>query len=223
METTHTVMDEQEIAIPRDPASDNDALASGDVQERRDSAPQGTVTGRTKRSRRTATPHDNDRPKPSPATARRRQLPVLDRRELGEAGSQTIQETQTNGIERAIERISEKIDTLLGILSLQAQGMTEHARAMMIQATMFRLRKKVLTFEEACTYLDVSESHLYKLTADGIVPHSKPNGKKLYFRRKELDVWLMSNPVRTQAEIESEAATYCLTHDRPRSRSRRAM
>src|SRR4051812_20603400 len=37
------------------------------------------------------------------------------------------------------------------------------------------------------TTLDLSKSHLYKLTANDRVPHSKPNGKKLYFHREDLD------------------------------------
>jgi excisionase family DNA binding protein len=114
----------------------------------------------------------------------------------------------------ALERIGEKIDTLLDVLSQQARAMARQARAMSIQANAIRLRKKVLTFAEACAYLDLSESHLYKLTADGTVPHSKPNGKKLYFRREELDAWVMSNPVKTRADIEREAATYCMQHER---------
>ena len=55
------------------------------------------------------------------------------------------------------------------------------------------LQKTTLNFNEACKYLDVSPSHLYKLTSTKQVPHFCPQGKKLYFRRDELDTWLQRN------------------------------
>ena len=55
------------------------------------------------------------------------------------------------------------------------------------------LSKKVLTFEEACSYMGISESLLYKLTAAKEVPHYKPRSKMLYFDKEELDSWLLQN------------------------------
>ena len=36
--------------------------------------------------------------------------------------------------------------------------------------------KDVLNFNEACKYLELSQSHLYKLTFAGSIPHYKPIG-----------------------------------------------
>jgi len=66
------------------------------------------------------------------------------------------------------------------------------------------LQKTVLNFNEACSYLDVSPSHLYKLTSTRQIPHFCPQGKKLYFNRAELDVWLQRNRQSTNEEIEQE-------------------
>jgi len=66
------------------------------------------------------------------------------------------------------------------------------------------LQKTVLNFNEACSYLDVSQSHLYKLTRTRQIPHFCPQGKKLYFNRTELDVWLQRNRQSTNEEIEQE-------------------
>ena len=66
------------------------------------------------------------------------------------------------------------------------------------------LQKTVLNFNEACTYLDVSQSHLYKLTSTRQIPHFCPQGKKLYFNRTELDAWLQRNRQSTNEEIEQE-------------------
>ena len=70
------------------------------------------------------------------------------------------------------------------------------------------LKKEVLTFNEAAGYLEVSHSHLYKMTSSGTVPFYKPNGKKIYFRRQELDVWLLSNRIDSSEEIEQQAEDY---------------
>jgi len=43
------------------------------------------------------------------------------------------------------------------------------------------LKKEVLNFNDACKYLDISASHLYKLTSQKLIPHFCPQGKKLYF------------------------------------------
>tara|TARA_R110002033_G_scaffold145783_1_gene183386 strand:+ start:579 stop:809 length:231 start_codon:yes stop_codon:yes gene_type:complete len=53
--------------------------------------------------------------------------------------------------------------------------------------------KEVLTFDEASDYTGISRSYLYKLTASGRIPHSKPNGKMLFFEKKRLLDWLLQN------------------------------
>jgi len=83
---------------------------------------------------------------------------------------------------------------------------------MLIEQNM--LRKDVLTFNEAAVYLDVSHSHLYKMTSTGVIPSYKPNGKKLYFNRKELDEWLLTNKQLSQDEIQQQAADYIIKKGR---------
>ena len=74
------------------------------------------------------------------------------------------------------------------------------------------LQKDVLNLIEAHTYLDISASHMYKLTSQKLIPHFCPQGKKLYFRREELDKWLLRNRQDSTDEIEIMAANYLLTH-----------
>ena len=76
------------------------------------------------------------------------------------------------------------------------------------------LMKEVLNFNDACSYLDISASHLYKLTSQKSIPHFCPQGKKLYFNRIELDEWLQRNRQTSTDEIETMAANYLLTHKR---------
>ena len=68
------------------------------------------------------------------------------------------------------------------------------------------LQKTVLNFNEACAYLDLSQSHLYKLTSARHIPHFCPQGKKLYFRREEMDQWLQRNRQSTKEELEETAS-----------------
>lgn len=70
--------------------------------------------------------------------------------------------------------------------------------------------KNVLSLDEASRYMGMAPSSLYKLTMNRVIPHSKPNGKMCYFKRKDLEEWMMSNPVATTAQLADIASRYCL-------------
>ncbi len=72
------------------------------------------------------------------------------------------------------------------------------------------LNKEIYNFNEACTFLNYSKSYLYKLTHTRRIPHYKPNGKMLYFKRADLEAWLLRNRVKTADEIEQEAINYTM-------------
>jgi excisionase family DNA binding protein len=74
--------------------------------------------------------------------------------------------------------------------------------------------KEVLTFEETCDYTGISRSYLYKLTASGNIPHSKPNGKMIFFEKKKLNAWLLQNGRKSNNEIETEALNYSFRNRR---------
>lgn len=67
---------------------------------------------------------------------------------------------------------------------------------------------KPLTVEKAADYLDISKAHLYKLTSKGRIPHYKPNGKRLYFYQSDLDDYIKAGRVKTNDELEAEAAEH---------------
>ena len=73
---------------------------------------------------------------------------------------------------------------------------------------MLFLSKNVLSFDEASSFLNLSKSYLYKLTAGNLIPQ----GKMLYFEKSELEAWLRQNPVKTKAQIEQEAQRYIMNH-----------
>lgn len=70
--------------------------------------------------------------------------------------------------------------------------------------------KEVLTLEEAAQYTGMKKSYLYKLTASKAIPHYKPNGKNCFFRRTELEVWLTTNRIATEADLNDAAQAYCM-------------
>ena len=62
--------------------------------------------------------------------------------------------------------------------------------------------KEILNLHEAALFLDISRSHLYKLTSQKQIPHFCPQGKKLYFRRDDLQNWLQRNRQEVEETVE---------------------
>ena len=71
--------------------------------------------------------------------------------------------------------------------------------------------KNVLCFDDVALLTGLSKSHLYKLTYSHQIPHYMPNGKQLYFDRKEIEDWMRQNKVATNDEIERKATSYLVT------------
>ena len=59
--------------------------------------------------------------------------------------------------------------------------------------------KEVLTSSEACMFLGISPSYLYKLTSAKLIPYYKPSGGMIFFNREELKKWAQQNPVVSKA------------------------
>lgn len=70
--------------------------------------------------------------------------------------------------------------------------------------------KEILTIEEAAEFLSVSKSYLYKQTSAQAIPHYKPTGKRCYFKRSELEAWILAGRISTKSEIAQRANAYCL-------------
>jgi len=74
----------------------------------------------------------------------------------------------------------------------------------------FRQTDRPFTFKEAAQFLSCSKSYLYKLTHKRLVPCYKPMGKRLYFKKQELEGFMLQRPVKTASEIEQIALSHCL-------------
>lgn len=91
-----------------------------------------------------------------------------------------------------MERLSERLTVIEAVLKKLEPIESLLERVALLENTIYTT-KRVFTFQEACMYIGVSESMLYKLTSGKEIPHYKPRGKMLYFAKEELDEWLLRN------------------------------
>jgi excisionase family DNA binding protein len=68
--------------------------------------------------------------------------------------------------------------------------------------------KTVLTLTEAHVFTGLSKSHLYKLTCTKQIPHYKPNGKTIYFDKKELTDWMKHGRINSNDEATQQATAF---------------
>ena len=71
--------------------------------------------------------------------------------------------------------------------------------------------KTILGLDEAVLFTGFSKGHLYRLTSERQIPHYKKS-RKLYFKKSELEAWMLEDKVQTAEDIESQATTYVVTH-----------
>lgn len=72
--------------------------------------------------------------------------------------------------------------------------------------------KNMLNIDDVVLLTGLSKQHIYKLTCKGQIPFYKPNGKNMYFDRKEIENWMRQNRHNTQEEAEQQAAVYIASH-----------
>jgi excisionase family DNA binding protein len=66
------------------------------------------------------------------------------------------------------------------------------------------IRKKFLSVEDTCTYLDLSPSAVYKLSHNRTIPVYCPNGKKIYFLKDDIDAWILKHKILSDEELSNE-------------------
>jgi excisionase family DNA binding protein len=65
--------------------------------------------------------------------------------------------------------------------------------------------KEALTLEEASEYTGLSSGTIYTLTHEKKIPFYKPLGKKIYFKRTELDEFMFRNKQAADYEVLAAA------------------
>lgn len=84
-----------------------------------------------------------------------------------------------------------------------------------IKAYSLLAAKTVLTLNDVALLTGLSKSHLYKMTCQKQIPYYRPNGKQIYFDRKEVEDWMRQNRVSTTEEAEQQAAAYLVANPTP--------
>lgn len=71
--------------------------------------------------------------------------------------------------------------------------------------------KEMLTINDVHLLTGMSKAHIYRLTCTRAIPHYKPNGKQIFFKRQDVETWMQQNRVDSVADAEAIAARYCVT------------
>lgn len=61
--------------------------------------------------------------------------------------------------------------------------------------------KEMLTVNEVSLLTGLEINYIYRLTSNKEIPYYKPNGKQIYFSKKEIEKWLKRGRVLTNDEI----------------------
>ncbi|EOA58539.1 hypothetical protein HMPREF1214_02111 [Bacteroides sp. HPS0048] len=109
-----------------------------------------------------------------------------------------------NDVEETLQTRMEKIEmTLFEVTAI----LTEYGSIRKLFRKMDSLErrlgqgKKVMTMKEASEFTGFSMAQLYVLTRTRAIPHSKPNGKTIFFDKGELNDWLLKNKIETVIEF----------------------
>lgn len=103
-----------------------------------------------------------------------------------------------------VNLLSNVANTSGDVASLKSQMADLTQRLALVEQRQL-LSKPILTLAEAAVFLGVKPSQLYKLTSQKAIPHSKPNGKIIYFDRDELIEWVRQGRVMTASDINHAA------------------
>ena len=98
-------------------------------------------------------------------------------------------------MENPFELILEKLDRI------------EKAIAALNTTNPIQVNNTPMDVKDLSAYLKLSISAIYKLTSTSEIPHYK-SGKRLYFKKEDIDEWIFSHRIKTRDDIEKEAMEY---------------
>ncbi|MDM9630256.1 helix-turn-helix transcriptional regulator [Robiginitalea aurantiaca] len=77
------------------------------------------------------------------------------------------------------------------------------------------MEKEILTVDEAASFTGFSKSHIYKLVHYRRIDHYKPNGKNIFFRKEDLEAYLLQGKreAKSKEEIQSIAANWSFENE----------
>ena len=109
------------------------------------------------------------------------------------------------GIEKLLIGLTEIFKTQKHTTVLQRANNTKLDKLIEVQKLILdvqKCQKEMLTVDELVMYTGLSKNWVYKLTSNKILPHYKPTGKLMYFKRSEIDDWIMKSPILPSKTLE---------------------
>ena len=71
--------------------------------------------------------------------------------------------------------------------------------------------KNIIGIKEVSALTGLSVSTIYKKTSKRLIPfHKAPGGKNLFFKREDVEQFLLEREFKTNDELEAEAVNYCV-------------
>ncbi len=104
-------------------------------------------------------------------------------------------------MDNPFEIIEKRLDNIESIL-------TEINKKLETKAITKKQEDKLLTIEEVTSYLSLAKSSIYGKVQRRAIPCIK-SGKRLYFKKSEIDEWLNKRRRKTSDELRIEAEEYC--------------
>lgn len=71
-------------------------------------------------------------------------------------------------------------------------------------------KDEILSLSEASEFLKLSKSCVYKLTSAKKIPHFVPGGKRIYFKKSDLENWILNSRITPISEFENDTINYLL-------------
>lgn len=90
-------------------------------------------------------------------------------------------------------RLSERLDKIESMLTAISDSISLY-------------KKDVWNTKELALYVGLSEDRIRHLTCAREIPHYR-QGSKVFFKRTEIEQWMLSKPVKTNDEIALEIST----------------
>lgn len=72
--------------------------------------------------------------------------------------------------------------------------------------------KDVFNMDDLVAYTGLSKGYLYRLVCKREIPFYKGGGKMNFFKREDINAWLLQNRVSSQSEIAATAAAYVVNN-----------
>jgi excisionase family DNA binding protein len=64
--------------------------------------------------------------------------------------------------------------------------------------------KDFMTIGELRSYLGVSASTVYKLSANNLLPKFRPTGRRIYFLKSDVEAFMLKNRIASTDELNSQ-------------------